>query len=61
MTKITYGDDAEMGDDEFAETLLNNPSLLAGLGAGLGAGAGAGAGAGTAASQGKNKNTTQHT
>eukprot|EP00026_Physarum_polycephalum_P008476 Phypoly_transcript_08563.p1 GENE.Phypoly_transcript_08563~~Phypoly_transcript_08563.p1 ORF type:complete len:458 (+),score=132.59 Phypoly_transcript_08563:42-1415(+) len=44
-----YGDDAEMGDDELAETILNDPSLLAGLGAGLGAGAGAGAG--TAAGQ----------
>ena len=39
-----------MGDDEFAETLLNDPSFLAGLGAGMGAGAGAGAG--TAAGQG---------
>jgi hypothetical protein len=51
LIKSKY-DDAEMGDDELAETILNDPSLLAGLGAGLGAGAGAGAGAGTAAGQG---------
>jgi len=44
-----YGDDAEMGDDEFADAVvgsLNDPSFLAGLGAGAGAGA-----AGTAAGQ----------
>ncbi len=55
LTVLTYGDDAEMGDDEFADAVvgsLNDPSLLAGLGAAAG-GVGAGAGAGTAQGQGK--------
>ena len=51
---IKYGDDAEMGDDEFAETLLNNPSLLAGLGANLTGATGTGTGAtGATAGQGR--------